>query len=295
MLTWSWRTRISPRIRDVERGATREHLVENDGCRIEVAPSVEGGLEDLFRAHVRAGPRGGEVRVGPVARQLGDAEVAQLHDAVPAHEHVRRLHVAVHEAERVRARERSEELLEVVPRAREREPGQPRQESSPGQARAGDVAGDHLLEVVAVDVLHRDRELARAIHERMEVNDVRMGERAHGLRFVEEERAKLRPCAGAWGEDLQRDGERRVGAVRCPGGVEEPGSPDDPHPPLADPRVDDDPHVPKVDRRSLHDRDRFGTRPLERAALRTDSSVALVSRDLGATLPAAGRAAGRGR
>ena len=48
---------------DVERGAAREHLEENDRGRVEIAPPVERELEHLLGAHVRAGAGGEDVWV----------------------------------------------------------------------------------------------------------------------------------------------------------------------------------------------------------------------------------------
>ena len=102
-------------------GRPGEHLVEDDRRRVEIASPVERLPQDLLGGHVGARARR-DARVGrPLPAFAGDAlrdaEVRELHDAVAAHEHVLRLDVAMHDAERVERGERAEQLLEIGQRA----------------------------------------------------------------------------------------------------------------------------------------------------------------------------------
>ena len=173
----------------------------------------------------------------------------------------------MHEPEGVHPGERAEELLDVVPRAPER---QARECPRAGEARSGDVAGDQPVERVAVDVLHRDGELVGVIDERVEADHIGMRQRAHGLGLVEEEGAELGVGARPRPEDLQRDGERRLRGVKRAGRVEDPSAPNDSHSPFAEAGIDHDAHRAEVDRRARPDRSRRRDR-LEGAAPGADA------------------------
>ena len=187
------------------------------------------------------------------------------------------------ETERVHAGQRPQELLDVVPRAAKRQPRE--RAPRPGEPRARDGAGDDVLQGVAVDVLHDDRELLAPIDERVKADHVGVRERPERLGLVREERADLGPPAHAGGEHFDGDRERRVRAARGTWGVEEPPSPDDPHSTFAETCVDDDPHPPEINRGACSDRH---VRPLrlQRAAMRAN---ACAGGDSGVALRAVGR------
>ena len=105
---------------------------KHDRRTVQVASPVQRLPQHLLGRHVRAGawlqpPR------APRAAAARNPEIGELSEAVAAHEHVRRLHVAVHDAELVRRRKRTEQLLEVVPSAREGHRGE---RAGPGHWRA---------------------------------------------------------------------------------------------------------------------------------------------------------------
>ena len=95
-----------------ERRVADERLEHQEAEGVDVGAGVGRAPVDLLGrevaggAHHRAGA--GEV---VAARGLGDAEVGDLHRARRGHEHVGRLHVAVHEAGAVRGVERVGDLL----------------------------------------------------------------------------------------------------------------------------------------------------------------------------------------
>ncbi len=95
----------------LERGTTREHLVQNDADAVDVGRWTGDAAGRLFRRHVSG--RSGNRRhrsVGAPLCQAGHAEVPDLDPPVPGDEDVCRLDVAVDHALRVRPRERACQL-----------------------------------------------------------------------------------------------------------------------------------------------------------------------------------------
>ena len=229
-----------------EGGAAGEHLVQDDRGGVQVAPSVDGTGKHLLGRHVRAGPEpelGGGVGRGRVG-EAGDAEVSELHQTVAADEDVRGLHVAVHDPERVYPGECPEQLLEVVPRAEQRHPGQ---SGWTCELRPRDVARDDRVEGLAVDVLHGEDQAALVLEEVLVRHDVRVRQSAHGSGLAQEQLSHDLVLRRGGAQDLERE-QLGLVAQRRPGRVEHPRPPDHAHPAFAEARVHDDPRVATVDR-----------------------------------------------
>ncbi len=210
----------------LEQPPPGQHLVEHDAERPDVGAAVDLLALGLLGAHVRrraedhAGDRSGRGQrrrhrragtgAGRVGRQrLGQSEVEHLDLAVRGELHVGRLEVAVDHAGLVRRLERGRDLQGEVQRllAGKRAARQP------------------LLQVLAVDELHRQERRAVRLVDAVDPGDVRVVQRREQLGLALEARQPLGVAGERLGQDLDRDVavERRVDRL-----------PDDPHPTLAD-------------------------------------------------------------
>ena len=150
-----------------ERLLAREHLIQQDAEREDVAARVELVAEHLLGRHVRGradtGAGLGEIAEAVVAR---DAEVHHLH-ATRARDHdVRRLDVAMHDAAVVHVVECASDLHRDDRR---------------------DVVGkptalvEQVVEVGALHVLHHDEQRAALVVEVVDVDDVLVLEHREAL------------------------------------------------------------------------------------------------------------------
>ena len=119
----------------------------------------------------------------------GDAEVAELEDAVRAEKEVLRLHVTVDETGRVGSRE---------PRARLHAE---RRGLRCGQCPA---PGDQLGERLPLDVLHRDERTAVVLTDVEDAHDVRVREPSRQTCLTEKAPPKILVAREVLGEPLQR-------------------------------------------------------------------------------------------
>ena len=155
-----------------------------------------------------------------------DAEVGHLHAAVAQHHHVVRLDVAVDDLAPVREPQRGEQLQRDVDRAALRQ-------------RA--LAEDHVLQRLAVQVLHRDVVRALGLAAVVDGDDVRVVQPGGGARLACEPLDELRVLVVAIVQDLDRDLAVQVDVL---------GEEDARHAPRADAADDAVPAVeqPTVDR-----------------------------------------------
>jgi hypothetical protein len=190
----------------VERPAARQHLVEHDAEREDVAARVEHAARDLLGRHIGRCPDHGACTRVRCARVIGrrllhglrQAEIRELRVPRTAYEHVGGLHVAMQHAGGVRRRERvrhaDQELRHLPPRTR--------------------LGMPPLLQRAAVDEFRDEILRARVFADVVHCDDVRMIERRRQLGFA------LKAPAGARVEkrlrqELDRDGpvEPRVGCT----------------------------------------------------------------------------------
>jgi hypothetical protein len=132
------------------------------------------------------------------ARSSGEPEVRDAHAPVVAAQHVRRLHVAVHEALRVRGREparRVEEGREHVAMARPRRAPAPRVERLP------------------LDELHRHEHVAVVLPHVVDLHDVRVRQLAERARLAHEQRPRALGAARRV-HQLERHAPVELGVVR---------------------------------------------------------------------------------
>ena len=135
-------------------------------------------------------PSSRPLRVTVEDAHAGEAEVHDLHLAAGGDADVGGLHVAVHDAVAVRVGQPLAHLPEDVER--------PLDASTPR-------ALDDVLEVGALDVLHRDVGLPGVLADVVHGDDVGMAQAAGGLRLAQEAHAELGASAGAEGQRLHGD------------------------------------------------------------------------------------------
>ena len=155
-------------------------------------------------------------------------------------------HVAVDDADRVGGGERAEELLEVVPGARHRDP---RRAPRPADARAGPVPRDEVGQRAAVDELHRQHERARPLEELVEAHDVGVLQVPERLGFGHEQRAQRVLGPRARLQHLQGERPRRF-PPRSPFGAKKSHARQTTPSPFAEARLDDEPAVAELERRA---------------------------------------------
>ena len=178
-----------------ERLLLRQELVQDDAKREEIAAPVHDLAGHLLGRHVVRRPEELPRRRQTRAVDLRDPEVRDLHGAVVREDDVRRLHVAMHDAPAVR-------VVEGVPDARH-DLGDP-------VVRKRHLVLQDLLEVLALDVLHRDegRPGLHLLSDVVNRHDVRVGQCSRRLRLPEEalrELAGLRIVLAVGPDRLQRD------------------------------------------------------------------------------------------
>ena len=172
----------------LERRPAREHLVEDDAERVDVAAlgrRLAGRLlgGDVLRtADDAAGLR--ELRAG---EDLGDAEVGQLEDAVVADEDVRRLEIAMDDAVIVDMLEGRADLEGDVDRVAPREAA---------------AMLDQVVEPAPLDELHRVPVLSVFVAGVVELDDVRMRELGERLDLALEALEEAGVLGELGGEDL---------------------------------------------------------------------------------------------
>jgi hypothetical protein len=148
----------------------------------------------------------------------GDPEVGHLHASVAVDDDVVRLDVAVHDPVPVRVRERCEDLARVLD----------------DDARRGRAPRhDELLDVAAVEELHRDVVRPLRLAPVVDRDDVRVRERGGALRLAAEPLDELVVARVALVEDLDRHapaehlvlGEVDVRHAAAPDPLEDPVAP----------------------------------------------------------------------
>jgi hypothetical protein len=185
-----------------ERRRTGEALVENAAERVHVDSRVERLALDLLGRRVvdraEEQPRFCQTARLPVGC---DAEVGEEGmGAARLDQDVRGLHVTVDEIAVVRGVERGRSLLDDRQRLLERQPA---------------AFFDHALQIVPVDVTHRDVEQAVGLAGVVDRDDVRVFDRGNELRLANEAFAEARVfCEVGW-EDLDRCDPRELIVARA--------------------------------------------------------------------------------
>ena len=184
----------------VPEAALRQQLPQHDADGEHIGAAVDGLAAEVLGRHVdelaleRAGPRAMRGR-----RRLGDAEVHQLHLAVVGHEHVVRADVAVNDAQRVAGV--IGQLVRVV------QAGQGVDENAKAQ-REAELARSHAVQHgrqrLAVEVLHRDRQVGSLLDHLVGLNHVRMIEADRQPRLVVKHRHEV-GIGGEVGPDSLQD------------------------------------------------------------------------------------------
>ena len=172
----------------VPRRHAGEHFVGDGRQREDIGARVDLLRHDLLRGHVLGRTDGLAGLRQPHVPHLGDTEVEQAHAAVAGEEHVRRLHVAVHDVVLVR-------VLQRV--------GDADEHADP--IAQGEVAIlDGLPQLEAVEHLHRDPRVLVTPPRREHFHDVRVVEHRRDLDLLIE--AADQPLARAAREHLERHG-----------------------------------------------------------------------------------------
>ena len=174
-----------------ERQPAGQHLVEHDAERPDVRAMVEGGAARLLRRHVgRRSERRARVRQ-PHVLDLGEPEVEHLDALVGRHHQVGGLHVAVHDAGLVGAREALGGLQRELDRLAHRD-----------RPAAGEPRRDRL----ALVVRHHDVELAvRRLLDRVDRRDRGVVECRGGPRLGDEALLGALARHQVRGQELERD------------------------------------------------------------------------------------------
>ena len=152
-----------------ERTFAGEELVGHDRDRELIGGPGYGFAHHLLRRHVPGGadhgPSVGHARLG----ELGDAEVSDLGATVAVEQDVGWLDVPVHHSVLVREVETVADLPDQV-----------------GDLLEGEDAllGDHVLERLALDVLHRDVRGGALLADVVDSHDVGVGERPGGAELA---------------------------------------------------------------------------------------------------------------
>ena len=188
-----------------ERRRPGERLEQQAGERVDVGPPVDGVAARLLGRHVVRGAHGearaGQPLLGPaVLRQPEVREERVLAAAAEGDQHVRRLHVAVHEPVRVGGVERAGHLRDDGhrPLGRERR-----------------ALGQERPEVGALDVAHGHVEHAVDVAGVEHLDGVGMVDRRGGAALRFEAGAEHRVERRVRRDQLQRDGplQREVGGA----------------------------------------------------------------------------------
>ena len=181
-----------------ERRVAAERFVHEQAERVDVGARVGGAAVHLLRGEV---PRGAHHRAGPGevvgAGGLGDPEVGDLRRSRRRHQHVCRLHVAVHEPGAVRGVERVGDLLADADHVGHRE---------------ATLFVDEMAQGGPVDELHHDVRDAVVVAGVVGGDDVGVGEPGRGDGFVAEADSGAVVGGEVGAEDLDRHpaGEHRV-------------------------------------------------------------------------------------
>ncbi len=196
----------------VERPAQRQQLVEDDAERPDVGAVVDLAPlgERLLGAHVvrRARDLAGD-RQAALVERLGEAEVEQPHLAAVVDHQVARLQVAVHDAGLVRGGERRRELggeqRALGDVALVRGDAERALDALAAVAVAQPQVVEDVGEVAAGDVVHRQRERAVDLGERVHRHDRRVPHLRRRRRLAAEALDVPLAERQAAGHDLERD------------------------------------------------------------------------------------------
>ncbi len=187
-----------------------QHLGEHDADGEQIAARVELAADHLLRRHVAhlAFELSG-IRPAVDEARAHDAEVGELHLPRAADENVARRYVAVHDAKRpselvqrlVREGQRAQHLVRDEQGTRQRKSLAARRHGAE-QLGAGD----------AIDILHGHEQVAVALAEIDDLDDVRVGQRSTDTRLVAEHLHEARVLRELRQDELDR--EALVEAVR---------------------------------------------------------------------------------
>ena len=170
-----------------------DRVEADDAERIDVAARVHGLASRLLWAHVLGRPQ--QLADGGLAARCREARDAEVRDhrasGATLEQDVGGLHVAVDDALRVRVSERPRDF-----------PQHPRR-----VVRRQRAARRHALrQRLAVDVRHDVEDETARLVDRVDRNDVRMGESRRGARLAHEPVAQLRVRGELGRQQLDRDG-----------------------------------------------------------------------------------------
>jgi RNA polymerase sigma-70 factor (ECF subfamily) len=263
----------------IRRGLPDERVDERERERVLIAARIDRAALRLLRRHVRRraddgiGVRQHRVHARGARRRCAlhlrcaeparEPEVGDLRDAVGADEHVRRLEVAVHEAGAMRGREPGAGLAE-------------HREDLVSRARTLD---DPRVERLPRDVLHRQEHAIAVLADVEDLDDVRMRQLRHRLRFAPHPQfERLARLVGKRvdAHELDHDGAPQLGIAR---------EADDAHPARADRALD---HVAADACTRLERRGGGSQCTALRAALRDGRGFARRGRDIARVVGAGG-------